>query len=122
MDQQTLSEFKALLEAKKARLKEQLESVSVKSENGDGYEAEFPQYGDSMEDNASEVADYTKNLTFERDLSKEYEDVEKSLKKIEEGKYGICSHCEEEIEIERLRVRPESSSCVKCKMKLKGIA
>jgi DnaK suppressor protein len=39
----------------------------------------------------------------------------KAMKKIEDGSYGICEECGEEISEERLRVRPEATLCIKCK-------
>ncbi|MCD6489235.1 MAG: TraR/DksA C4-type zinc finger protein, partial [Thermodesulfobacterium sp.] len=37
-----------------------------------------------------------------------------ALKKIKEGKYGICEKCHKPIEIERLKARPEAKLCMKC--------
>jgi DnaK suppressor protein len=41
--------------------------------------------------------------------------IEEALLKIEEGEYGICEECEEEIPIGRLKVMPFARYCVKCK-------
>jgi DnaK suppressor protein len=41
--------------------------------------------------------------------------IEKSLKKIEQGSYGQCQGCGEEIGMERLRARPVASLCIDCK-------
>jgi DnaK suppressor protein len=122
MDKATLSELKKKLEEQKARVLADLESVgsSVGGNEGAGYDAKFPDYGDSMEDNAIEVQDYTKNLSLERDLQKELASIEKTLQKMEDGTYGICNYCGQKIELERLKIRPESSSCVACKKQLKG--
>ena len=121
MNKQTLDELKAQLEQKKQTTIEQLQSIGSRTEGSEeNFEAKFPDYGDSMEDNATEVADYTKNLSLERDLEKELNDIEKSLQAMEDGSYGICSHCGKEIEMERLKIRPESSSCVECKKRLKN--
>jgi DnaK suppressor protein len=42
----------------------------------------------------------------------------KSLQKIDEGIYGICEECEEEISIARLKARPLTSYCIHCKTEL----
>ncbi len=124
MDEKILQELKNQLEEKKERIIANLESIGnrVKGDDNDeiNYNAEFPDYGDSSEDSAVEVADYTKNLSFERGLEGELRDVEAALKKIAEGGYGICKHCGKQIELERLKIRPESSSCVACKQALKN--
>ena len=121
MDKKILGELKIHLEEQKVKILADLESVGSRSGGADvGFDVKFPDYGDSMEDNATEVQDYTKNLSLERDLQKELSDIEKTLTKMEEGTYGVCNYCGQEIELERLKARPESSSCVSCKNQLKG--
>jgi DnaK suppressor protein len=41
--------------------------------------------------------------------------IVKALKKMENGSYGICEECGDEISEDRLRVRPEATLCIKCK-------
>ena len=41
--------------------------------------------------------------------------VEKSLEKIEQGTYGKCEGCGEEIGLERLRARSVADVCIDCK-------
>ena len=41
--------------------------------------------------------------------------IEKALKKIEEGTYGTCDTCSEEIGIKRLEARPVTDLCIRCK-------
>lgn len=41
--------------------------------------------------------------------------VEDALKRIEEGKYGICEVCGGEIDVNRLKLRPVATMCIKCK-------
>lgn len=41
--------------------------------------------------------------------------VEEALVRIEEGTFGECSECEEEIELKRLEARPTATLCVSCK-------
>jgi RNA polymerase-binding transcription factor DksA len=44
-----------------------------------------------------------------------------SLGKIEEGTFGICEACGEEISIERLRARPVATYCITCKNKMEAL-
>jgi DnaK suppressor protein len=37
-----------------------------------------------------------------------------ALQRIDKPMFGICIECEEEIGIERMKIRPESVRCVKC--------
>ena len=41
--------------------------------------------------------------------------IEKALKKITEGEYGLCEECEEQISLKRLEARPEAQLCIQCK-------
>ncbi len=116
-----MADFKAKLKARREELISQLESVGHRvSGEETNFHADFPDYGESEEDNATEVADYTKNLSFEKGLEKELRGIETALAKMEAGTYGRCSHCGNEIETERLLIRPESNSCVNCKKTLKN--
>ena len=45
----------------------------------------------------------------------EYQKIEKALKKIENGSYGICEECEEPINLERLKAKPHASLCISCR-------
>ena len=123
MDQETIQEFKKQLEEKKEQLLAQLSRVGhkVEGEGENNFEASYPDYGDpaSIEDSANEVADYTTNLSFERDLENELRAVEKALQRVADGKYGVCTYCGQDIEKERLKIRPESTSCVSCKKTIK---
>ncbi|MFG1488609.1 TraR/DksA family transcriptional regulator [Oceanospirillum sp. HFRX-1_2] len=42
------------------------------------------------------------------------EQIKSALKRIDEGEYGICEKCGDEIAPERLLILPESTFCVKC--------
>lgn len=44
--------------------------------------------------------------------------IEHSLQDIEDGVYGLCENCEEEIAIKRLKARPTARYCIDCKTKL----
>ncbi|MCK4739223.1 MAG: RNA polymerase-binding protein DksA [Deltaproteobacteria bacterium] len=41
--------------------------------------------------------------------------VKQALSRIEDGTYGICDICEEEISEKRLEARPVTTSCIECK-------
>ena len=43
--------------------------------------------------------------------------IKDALERIENGTYGICESCEEEISDKRLRARPVTTLCIKCKKK-----
>ena len=118
---QTLQTIEASLLAEKKRLETELGQFAKKNPNNpEDYNAEFPQIGTSEEDNASEVAIYSDNLTLERTLESSLRDVNKALRLLAEGKYGTCLHCGADIDPKRLIARPTSSSCIGCKKALTG--
>jgi DnaK suppressor protein len=41
--------------------------------------------------------------------------VDEALKRIEDGSFGLCEECGEEIEVRRLEARPTATLCVACK-------
>ena len=43
--------------------------------------------------------------------------IRQSLEDIENGEYGICEDCGEDISIKRLKARPVTSLCIGCKTK-----
>ena len=47
-------------------------------------------------------------------------EIERALQDIEEGTYGICDLCEEDIPIKRLKVRPMARYCISCKAQLEN--
>ena len=47
--------------------------------------------------------------------------IQKSLENLENGSFGICEICEKEIAIERLKARPVTTHCIKCKTKREAL-
>ncbi len=62
-------------------------------------------------------SEYLQSFTFRlRGREKGFLDkIERALQKIEEGTFGQCESCEEDISIKRLEARPEASLCIRCK-------
>ena len=46
--------------------------------------------------------------------------VKTALLKIEEGTFGICESCDEQIAIERLKARPVTAYCIRCKTQMEA--
>lgn len=44
--------------------------------------------------------------------------IDEALARLDEGEYGICEECEEEIPLGRLKAMPFARLCVKCKADL----
>lgn len=50
----------------------------------------------------------------ERRRAAELKRIESALKRIDDGEYGYCAMCDEEIPLKRLEQDPATPSCVDC--------
>jgi DnaK suppressor protein len=62
-------------------------------------------------------SEYLQSFTFRlRGREKVFLDkINKALIKIDDGTFGVCEECEEEISLKRLEARPETTLCIRCK-------
>jgi DnaK suppressor protein len=62
-------------------------------------------------------AEYNQSFIFRlRDREKYYlSKIDKALEKIEEGEFGVCESCGEDISTKRLEARPVTTLCIRCK-------
>ena len=72
-------------------------------------------------DRASAESDRTWTLRIRDRESMLIKKIRNSLEAIETEEYGICEDCGEEISIERLKARPVTSLCIRCKTKRESI-
>jgi DnaK suppressor protein len=80
---------------------------------------------DEMTDNREIHADPADRATMETDRSfmlrlrdrerKLIPKIQEALARIQNGTYGVCEDCGEDISIERLKARPVTTLCIKCK-------
>ena len=47
-------------------------------------------------------------------VAQEIASVRRALERIEDGSYGTCANCGDEISDKRLEVRPEAALCIDC--------
>ena len=57
----------------------------------------------------------TMNLHLHSRKSRLIKKIKDALKRIEDGTYGYCDICGEEISLKRLEARPVTSKCIACK-------
>lgn len=115
--------FKKILRKEKETIEEQLKTFAKKDPKFKGdYDTQFPDLGvsQSADELAQEVSLYESSLPVEHTLELKLQDIETALKKIENGTFGICANCNEEIPLGRLETKPEAKYCVVCKSKLTG--
>lgn len=68
-------------------------------------------------DQATQESDMDFNIHMKERDSKLVVKIKEALERIEDGTYGICEDCGQRISEERLKVRPITTMCIKCKRK-----
>ena len=109
MNKAQLKKFRALLEEKRDEIVKKAKQTLDEDMTLDAND--LP---DEMDLASSE---YLQSFTFRlRGREKVFLDkIEKALAKIEDGSFGVCEECGEEISIKRLEARPETTLCIRCK-------
>lgn len=100
-----------IIEKQKTALLDEKERLEKKI----GELKQYPDYGQNEDDNAKETADYENNLSVEEQLVFLLSKVNKALKAINGGSYGICLKCKKEIESGRLEIMPYAELCISCR-------
>lgn len=108
MDSKRLQFFRRLLQAKIAELSGDQQKTLA-----------------GMTVNDERLADITDLASFQSDRNFELRirdrerkliaKMQEAIQKINDGTYGICEHCDEEISEKRLIARPVTTLCIKCK-------
>ena len=55
-------------------------------------------------------------------LENKLESIEKALRLVEKGTYGICEKCGKRIDLARLEALPHTTLCVKCKSQMERVS
>ncbi len=111
MDQKKTKAFRERLLQKKREILE-----AFRKNKNDGMEAD----GEATQDVADKAANsYTKEFLFslsstERDL---LQMVDQALLRIDERRFGVCTACEEEMNLKRLEAVPWAKLCLSCQQK-----
>ncbi len=109
------SEYKKLLEAEQARLRDAV--TFLEKENAGSIEEELGEIAGRGDDN--HLADMA-TATYDRELDEgleegaqnTLEEIDAALLRIEEGSYGVCEACGEPIGAERLSAIPWARLCI----------
>ena len=71
-------------------------------------------FGKRAGDGTIEAVDRLNQIGVGSRLEARLERVDRALEKIDDGTYGVCDVCGQDIDPRRLRAAPESSTCVSC--------
>lgn len=64
------------------------------------------------------IAERAQTLAMIEQLDHHIAEIDRALAAMFHGEYGICEQCGQPIDVERLRILPETRLCVKCKSQL----
>ena len=110
MDDKQLQKFKSQLEEMKTKIMTHVEQTL----------AEMTSQGGNIpdpNDRATVESDRNFELRIRDRERKLMNKVEEAILRIDEGEYGICDSCGEDISIKRLEARPVAKYCIDCKTK-----
>jgi len=109
MHESDLKYFKNLLQERKRQIRKNIEDACIEMEGLNESEA-----NDEL-DHASISTDRMIEQAITGQQSKELGEIEVAMSKIANGSYGICEMCEEDISIQRLKVKPHAKYCIVCR-------
>ncbi|WP_229502784.1 TraR/DksA family transcriptional regulator [Pseudoduganella guangdongensis] len=115
LSREQLASMQAALEQRKLTLLQQLAGRM------DGELARVPAVEEIETSPADSASNRTLNqLELEADEHKQAQlsSVRHALAKIEDGSYGLCDNCGNEIPFSRLNARPEAPLCIACQTRL----
>ncbi len=68
-----------------------------------------------MADHSSEMVDREVDASLESNAEEIVREIDRALAKIDDGTYGVCENCGQQIPEERLAAVPYATTCVTCK-------
>jgi DnaK suppressor protein len=74
-------------------------------------------YSSDPADAATDVCEQGLQIALVCDAERRFQEVEKALRRIDEGTYRLCEGCGQPIDVERLAALPSASRCVSCQQK-----
>jgi DnaK suppressor protein len=111
MKKTELKKFKAILEEKRDAIVTSSTGKKTHWEN-----MENTRHGDFV-DQASDDNEVHVNIRLLQTDAKLARAIESALSRIEDGSYGVCTMCGQDISIVRLKAVPWTSVCIECKEK-----
>jgi RNA polymerase-binding transcription factor DksA len=66
-----------------------------------------------------DIYEWEMNLALRKRVLAKIASLEDALKSLDEGDYGICARCGEQIEPERLDILPDTTLCIRCAQRIR---
>jgi len=95
------------LEDQRARLLGEIKQFRITGRDNLGY-------GNHQADDATDAFEQAKELSLLQNSERVLNQVETALARFEQGTYGICERCGEQIDPARLKALPYATLCMSC--------
>ena len=116
MDAQILAQFKVLLEENHLSIAQDLGVLQSQSMKTTAAESSGDlTYSDHMGELGSSTMEREKAFMFASRDGVYLNQIEKALKRIEDGTFGLCRVCGNQVPVARLEAVPTTEICVPCK-------
>jgi RNA polymerase-binding transcription factor len=102
---------RASLEDHRGRLRHEIEQQGIDPDSED-YLADLER---GFADGGHTAAERGQTITLVRELRAGLADVERALRKLDDGTYGLCERCGNPIGADRLEAIPWARLCITCK-------
>lgn len=103
--------LKEKLEEERKNIKKQLDTARKSLDMGDDFGTA------QEEEETDESTNFSNYIDVREMLDDRIDAIDEALNKIDEGTFGECEECDEDIPLEILKVNPESRMCIKCNKK-----
>jgi len=111
MDQQQIESLRSALEQERSSVERQLAEHGAPAD-GETVEVDVDE---GFADSAHATAERSQTLALVEQLHEHRRDIAGALARMENGTYGKCEGCGQDIPFERLEARPTATLCVACK-------
>jgi len=117
MNRKDLKHFKELLESRRALIQDKLGNLenTAKSASRRDSAGELSSYPTHMPDQGTDAMEREMAFHFVSLEGNYLHHLEQALERVEQGTFGECRLCGEEIGRDRLEAVPHTTLCIKCK-------
>jgi DnaK suppressor protein len=107
--------FRSLLLEERERVRHTVSHLHEQNHRSLEDETEEETFDNHLADSATATLDREIDYTLEEKSEHVLNAIERALRRIDEGKYGICGRCGKPISEERLEALPYADRCIDCK-------
>ena len=75
-----------------------------------------------LEEGDPDLHEREKNLALVKTLEGKLQSIERALRALDLGVYGVCERCGTHIDSERLEARPDATMCLDCQREVERLA